>query len=153
MRQHSPRSGTARRAWCDVRRHEVFVRRRKLDALELDMARFDFVRGIGDGAFSIANPLGPTRCQDRLLAGLATLVVSAGAKILGRAHASGIASPQFPHQVGTTRSIPQTPQPFLFEAPLPFVAVLATDPQPPTQPRHALLGLKSQLHKLQPSRR
>src|SRR3989442_1853763 len=102
---------------------------------------------------SIANPLSPTRCQDRFLAGLATLVVSAGAKILGRAHASGIASPQFPHQVGTTRSIPQTPQPFLFEAPLPFVAGLATDPQPPSQPRHALLGLKSQLHKLQPSRR
>jgi hypothetical protein len=52
----------------------------------------------------------------------------------------------------TTRLIHQSPSTLLFEASLPFVAALAADSKRPTQSRHALLGLQSQLHELQPSR-
>src|SRR6185369_2303704 len=52
----------------------------------------------------------------------------------------------------TTGPIQQPLPTFLFEALLPFVAKLATDSKRPTQPRQALLGLRGQLHELQPSR-
>src|SRR5262245_4214019 len=53
--------------------------------------------------------------------------------------------------VRTARPIVEAPWAFLLEAFLPFVAVLPTQPEQPTQLRHALLALQSQLHKLQPS--
>ena len=52
----------------------------------------------------------------------------------------------------STFPIQQSSSTFLFEAMDPFVAAFAADSKQPTQPRHALLGLKHQLHKLQPSR-
>jgi len=52
----------------------------------------------------------------------------------------------------TTPPIVETALPFLLEALLPFVAALSAEPERPTQPRHALLGLQSQLHELQSSR-
>jgi hypothetical protein len=68
-------------------------------------------------------------------------------------------NPPQPFLVRSPRRAPGTPGPiqqptptFLLEAMLPFVAALATDSKQPTQPRHALLGLQSQLYELQPSR-
>ena len=52
--------------------------------------------------------------------------------------------------VGAARPIPQPSPPVPFEASLPFVARPPTHLEQPTQPRHALLGLQSQLHKLLP---
>src|SRR2546422_5204029 len=110
------------------------------------MARFDFARGIGDGAFSIAKLLSRTRCQDRFLADLATLVVSAGAKILGRAHASGIALPQFPHQQPAeihlaflacslqAHRIPNKRLPDKALSPCPFDLAIAPDPSDKPRP-------------------
>jgi hypothetical protein len=46
--------------------------------------------------------------------------------------------------------IPKAAKPLSLETLLPFVASLATDPKQPTQLRHVLLGLQSQLHKMQP---
>lgn len=53
--------------------------------------------------------------------------------------------------VGTSASISESTTTLSFETSYPFVTSLATDPKPPTQLRHALLGLQSQLHKPQPS--
>jgi hypothetical protein len=54
--------------------------------------------------------------------------------------------------MGTASSIQESPLPVLLEALSPFVATLAADSKRPTQPRHALLGLQSQLHEPHPSR-
>src|SRR5580765_1847645 len=53
--------------------------------------------------------------------------------------------------VWTTRPISQSARSLQFESSLPFVAALATESEQPTQLRHALLGLGSQLRKLQPA--
>ena len=53
--------------------------------------------------------------------------------------------------VRTTSSISQSSTSFLFESCLPFVAIPTTQSKGLTQLRHALLGLQSQLHKLQSS--
>src|SRR5436190_2355237 len=47
----------------------------------------------------------------------------------------------------TANSISQSTQAFLLEALFPFVPALATESEYPTELRHALLGLQSQLHK------
>jgi hypothetical protein len=64
-----------------------------------------------------------------------------------------------PQRRGSTRRLARTRAPvsqsataFPFEARLPLVTIAPTDPEGLTQLRHALLGLQSQLHKLQPSR-
>jgi hypothetical protein len=49
-----------------------------------------------------------------------------------------------------SRPIPKAGKSLSLETLLPFVASLATDPKQPTQLRHVLLGLQSQLHKTQP---
>lgn len=53
--------------------------------------------------------------------------------------------------VRTTGSISQPSTSFPFESRLPFVAIPTTQSKGLTQSRHALLGLQSQLHKLQSS--
>ena len=58
-----------------------------------------------------------------------------------------------PRRAARTSGPIQQPRPTcLFEAMLPLVAALAADSKPPTQPRHALLGLQGQFYELQPSR-
>jgi hypothetical protein len=52
--------------------------------------------------------------------------------------------------LGTTSSLSQPAGSLPLESPLPFVAALATQSEQPAQLRHALLGLQSQLCKLQP---
>jgi hypothetical protein len=52
--------------------------------------------------------------------------------------------------VRTRASISEPSEPFALETSLPLIPSLATDSEGPTQLRHALLGLQSQFHKLQP---
>lgn len=54
--------------------------------------------------------------------------------------------------VRTRTPISQSWTSFAFETPLPLIPGLATDSEGQTQPRHASLGLQSQLHELQPLR-
>jgi hypothetical protein len=48
----------------------------------------------------------------------------------------------------TPTAVSQATLTFLFEARLPFVTALATDPKAPAQLGHAFLGLQGQLYKL-----
>jgi hypothetical protein len=77
---------------------------------------------------------------------------------------TAMAPPQLPSSLGPksvqlmrqpVRSVlpfAQSTNAFLLEAFLPFVARSAAEPEQPTQSRHVLLGLRSRLHKTQPSR-